>query len=72
MHNFNFPVINFTQEFDKNIFRGAILIPYHCEKEQIKINNKIVSKLLKKSDNALELLSAKPNHFVSFFDNKTL
>jgi len=72
MHNFNFPVINFTQEFDKNIFRGAILIPYHCEKEQIKINNKVLSKLLKKSDNALELLSAKPNHFVSFFDNKTL
>lgn len=72
MHNFNFPVVNFSHEFSKNVFKGAVIIPYHCDKQQIKINNKILSKLLKKTETILDNLSSKHNYFFSYIEQHTL
>lgn len=72
MHNFNFPVVSFSHDFSKETFKGAILIPYHCENQQVKINNKIISKLLKKPDIALNNLSSKSHHIFSYIEGQTL
>lgn len=72
MHNFNFPVISFSHDFSKDLLRNAIVIPYHCEKQQIKVNNKLVTKLLKKPNVALDNLSAKAHHQFSYIEGQTL
>lgn len=72
MHNFNFPVINFSHDFSKNVIKGAVVIPYHYEKKQLQINHKILSKLLKKPNLALDNLSLKLHSFFSYIEGQTL
>lgn len=72
MHNFNFPVINFSHDFSKNVIKGAVIIPYHYEKKQIQINHKTLSKLLKKPNLALDNLSLKLHSFFSYIEGQTL
>lgn len=72
MHNFNFPVVNFSHDFIKKNSTNAIVIPYHYQKDKLIYNEKLFSMLLKNSKVVVDNLLNKTHYYFYYIEDCTL
>lgn len=71
MHNFNFPVVNFSHDFIKKDFKNIVIIPYHYHQGKLIYNQSIFNKLIYNSSTVLDNLIDKACFTFSYIENIT-
>lgn len=72
MHNFNFPIVNFSQDFIKKNSKNVVVIPYHNYKGKIIYNAKLFNQLFTQQDLVLSHLTTKAYHTFHYIKQFTL